>query len=132
MNSFDFITEKGGRGTGLVVNSLDIAAGIGGAAEQKPAIAVTEFGFEPLPATKSRAEPEACESGEELIFDLGAGGREVHDPGSREAVQGPEGRDGKKGGGFAGEVSASGGGREPDFVIEQYFALPRLRLNAEE
>jgi len=111
---------------------FDIAAGIGGAAEEEAAVSVADLGFEPLPAGESGAETEAGQGREELVFDLGAGGREVHHPRAREAVQGPEDGYGKDGGGFAGEVSAGGGGWEAGLIIKQDLALPIVGLDAED
>jgi len=111
---------------------FDVASGIGGAAEQEAALSVADFGFEPGPAGESWAEAEAIQGREGLIFDLGAGSGEVHHSSSREAVKGPEGRYGEDGAGFAGEISASRGGREAGLVVEQDLALPIVRLNAED
>jgi hypothetical protein len=38
----------------------------------------------------------------------------------------------KKDRGFAGEIGAGGGGREPGLVVEEDFALPGVRLDAED
>src|SRR5262249_30999983 len=70
VNSFNFIDQECSRRIWLVVNSFDIAAGIGGAAEEKAALPVTEFGFKPLPAGKSWSESEAIQGREKLVFDL--------------------------------------------------------------
>src|SRR5262249_31280121 len=53
--------ERGWRIWELVVDTLDIAARIGGAAEEEAALPVTELGFKPLPAGKSWSEPEAAQ-----------------------------------------------------------------------
>ena len=58
--------------------------------------------------------------------------QDIKSRGPWETVQGPEGADRKKDACFAGEIGASGGGGEAGLVVEQYFALPIIRLDAEE
>jgi hypothetical protein len=132
VNSFNFIDQQSGRRIWLVVDTFDISPGIGGAAEEKAALSVADFGFEPGPADESWAEAEAAQGSKELIFDLGAGSRKVHKAAARVVVQRPQSADWKNYRCFTGEIGAGRGRLEAGFVIKQDLALPIVGLDAED
>ena len=92
---------------------------------------VSNLGFEPGPAGECGPRAEAFERSEELVFNLSAGSREIHQAGAWEAVQSPESCDREDSGCLPGEVCASGRGLPTGLVVEKNMTLPIVGPNAE-
>src|SRR6266567_6062095 len=92
---------------------------------------VTDFGFQPGPAGRSGPRPEAVQGSKELIFNLGAGCREIHQASARVIVQRPESSDRKDRGSLPCQAGASGRGLLTGLVMKENLTLPIVGLNPE-
>jgi len=110
------------------MNALDKTGDIAAAAIQKSAGRCSDLAFQPLPTGKHPMGLEPRETGKELVGHLEPGGTHVHEPRSREIVQGPESRDGKDDGSLSAVVGAGGCSRLTGFVAQKNFGLPVVKV----
>src|SRR4029077_12646777 len=92
---------------------------------------ISDFGFQPGPARECGPRAKAFQGSEELISNLSAGCREIHQASARKAVEGPKSCYREDRGSFPGEISARGRGLISGLVVKENLTLPIVGLNTE-
>jgi hypothetical protein len=131
-DAFRLVNQEPGRTGVLIMDTLDKAGDIAGAAEQKAAGRCAHLAFQPLPAGKEPMLPEPLETGKKLVGHLQPRGGHVHEARSWEIVERPQSTDRKNNAGFSRVVGAGGRGGLASFVTKQDPTLPVVKVGEPE